>query len=619
MLVRAQIAVTRRKPRRTWRFLWHPVHVGGSPVSACAACFSSAKTGGREEKGRGWCDDRARSAPLPGRLDNRRPVVRFSPAWNGMSLMHAYRTHTCGASPPRRRGGGTARLSGWVHRKRDHGQLLFVDLRDHYGITQCVIDVSSPLFAAVDGLRLESVVVVDRTGRRALGRHGQPEPRTGEVELVIDAIELLSAAEPLPFPVNSDAEYPEEMRLALPLSRSAARAGARQHHAALACHRLDPPAHDRAGLYRVPDADPDRELARGGARLSGAEPAASGQVLCAAAGAAAVQAIADGRRVRPLFPDRAVLPRRGQPRRPLAGRVLPARFRDVVRHAGGRVRGDRAGIARRVRGIRRRPGGDARRRFRASPIADAMLKYGTDKPDLRNPLVIADVVRGVRRLGVPRLPARSSRTAASVRAIPAPGSASRPRSSFQDRMDAWAKAEMAAPGLGYIIFEPGERGPAGRGPIAQQPRARARSRRSARRAGRRRRRCGVFRRRAEAERVQPLAGAARIRIGQELGLDRAEDAFRFCWIIDFPMYERNEETGQIEFSHNPFSMPQGGLEALETQDPLTIIALPVRHRLQRRRAVVGRDPQPSSRHHVQGLRDRRLFGGTRSRRGSAAC
>ena len=145
----------------------------------------------------------------------------------------------------------------------------------------------------------------------------------------------------------------------LPLPRSAARAGARQHHAAQPCHRLDPPAHAGAGLHRVPDADPDRRLARGRARLPGAEPAASRHLLRAAAGAAAVQAAADGRRVRPLFPDRPVLPRRGRPGRPLARRVLPARFRDVVRDPGGCLRRDRAGAARRLRGIRARPRGDA--------------------------------------------------------------------------------------------------------------------------------------------------------------------------------------------------------------------------------------------------------------------
>jgi len=200
--------------------------------------------------------------------------------------------------------------------------------------------------------------------------------------------------------------------------------------------------------------------------------------------------------------------------------------------------------------------------------ADAALKYGTDKPDLRNPLVIADV-SDVFAGSKFRAFKRIVENGGVVRAIPAPGSASRPRSSFQDRMDAWAKSEMGAPGLGYIILETGDDGPVGRGPIANnlEPEEVAAIARAAGLDG------GdvVFFAagpRAEAER---LAGAARTRIGHELGLVE-EGTYRFCWIVDFPMYERNEETGHIEFSHNPFSMPQGGLEALESMDPLDILA-----------------------------------------------
>jgi len=200
--------------------------------------------------------------------------------------------------------------------------------------------------------------------------------------------------------------------------------------------------------------------------------------------------------------------------------------------------------------------------------ADAALKYGTDKPDLRNPLVIADVSE-VFAGSKFRAFKRIVENGGVVRAIPAPGSASRPRSSFQDRMDAWAKSEMGAPGLGYIILETGDDGPVGRGPIANnlEPEEVAAIARAAGLDG------GdvVFFAagpRAEAER---LAGAARTRIGHELGLVEEGD-YRFCWIVDFPMYERNEETGHIEFSHNPFSMPQGGLEALESMDPLDILA-----------------------------------------------
>ena len=201
-------------------------------------------------------------------------------------------------------------------------------------------------------------------------------------------------------------------------------------------------------------------------------------------------------------------------------------------------------------------------------FADAALKYGTDKPDLRNPLVIADVSEVFAGSNF-RAFKRVVESGGVVRAIPAPGSASRPRSSFQDRMDAWAKSEMGAPGLGYIILEGNDQELAGRGPIANNL-APDEIVKLARLAGVSAGDVVFFAAGSKSE-AEKLAGAARTRIGQELGLIE-EGTFRFCWIVDFPMYERSEETGQIEFSHNPFSMPQGGLEALETQDPLSILA-----------------------------------------------
>jgi aspartyl-tRNA synthetase len=202
--------------------------------------------------------------------------------------------------------------------------------------------------------------------------------------------------------------------------------------------------------------------------------------------------------------------------------------------------------------------------------SEALLKYGSDKPDLRNPLVIADVskVFGGSKFRAFR---RIVENGGVVRAIPAPGSASRPRSSFQDRMDAWAKSEMGAPGLGYIILErePDGQRVTGRGPIANnlEPEEIAKIAELTGLDG------GdvVFFAAGPKAEVENLSGAARIRIGEELGVIE-EGAFRFCWIVDFPMYELTEETGAIDFSHNPFSMPQGGLEALDNEDPLAILA-----------------------------------------------
>ena len=482
--------------------------------------------------------------------------------------MHAYRTHTCGALRLVD-AGITARLSGWVHRKRDHGQLLFVDLRDHYGITQCVIDVSSPLFGQVDALRLESVVSV--TGRIVKRSPDTINPNlaTGEVELVIAELELLSAADPLPFPVNSDAEYPDEMRLAYRfldlrrervhaniMLRSHVIAAIRRHMLAQGFTEFQTPvltasSPEGARDYLVPS-----RLHPGTFYALPQAPQQFKQLLMVAGFDRYFQ-------IAPCFRDEASRADRSP------GEFYQLDFEmsfvtqedvfaaiEPVLHAVFEEFG-------RGRAVTPPP-------FPRITFADAALKYGTDKPDLRNPLVIADVsevfagskFRAFRRI---------VENGGVVRAIPAPGSASRPRSSFQDRMDAWAKSEMDAPGLGYIILERGETdaNPVGRGPIANNLEPHEVSR-IAELAGMS---AGdvVFFAAGPKAGAERLAGAARTRIGNELGLVE-EGAFRFCWIVDFPMYERNEESGQIEFSHNPFSMPQGGLEALLAKDPLEILA-----------------------------------------------
>jgi len=481
--------------------------------------------------------------------------------------MHAYRTHTCGA-PRLADTGITARLSGWVHRKRDHGQLLFIDLRDHYGITQSVIDVSSPLFPAAEALRLESVVTV--TGRIAARSADTVNPNlpTGEVELVIAALEVQSAAETLPFPVNSEAETPEDMRLtnrfldlrrermhANIMLRSQVVAAIRRHMLAQGFIEFQTPiltasSPEGARDYLVPS-----RLHPGTFYALPQAPQQFKQLLMVAGFDRYFQ-------IAPCFRDEATRADRSPQFYQLDFEMSFVTQEDVF-----------AAIEPVLHGVFEEFGGGRAVTpppFPRITFADAALKYGTDKPDLRNPLVIADVSE-VFATSKFRAFRRIIENGGVVRAIPAPGSASRPRSSFQDRMDAWAKSEMGAPGLGYIILEPGEPGasPVGRGPIANnlEPHEIARiAELAAVEAGD----VVFFAAGAKAE-AERLAGAARTRIGHELGLVE-QGTFRFCWIVDFPMYERIEETGQIDFSHNPFSMPQGGLEALETKDPLEILA-----------------------------------------------
>ena len=480
--------------------------------------------------------------------------------------MHAYRTHTCGALRLSD-AGQSARLSGWVHRKRDHGQLLFVDLRDHYGITQCVIDVSSPLFAAAETLRLESVVTM--TGRVTKRSEDTINPSlpTGEVELVIDALEVQSVAEPLPFPVNTDAEYPEDMRLTyrfLDLRREDIHAKMMLRSAVIASIRrrmieqgftefqtpiLTADSPEGARPYLVPS-----RIHPGEFYALPQAPQQFKQLLM-------VSGFDRYFQIAPCFRDEAARADRA-----------PGEFYQLDFEMSFVTQEDVfAAIEPVLHGVFEEFG--TGRAVTPAPFprikyADAMLNYGSDKPDLRNPLVIADVSAVFAQSNF-RAFKRIVEGGGVVRAIPAPNSASRPRSSFQDKMDAWAKSDMAAPGLGYITLEGSKAELAGRGPIANNlsPDELAEI---ARLAGVGAGDVVFFAAGAKAE-AERLAGAARMRVGQALGLIE-EGAFRFCWVVDYPMYERSEETGQIEFSHNPFSMPQGGLDALQTQDPLQILA-----------------------------------------------
>jgi aspartyl-tRNA synthetase len=480
--------------------------------------------------------------------------------------------------------GQTVRLSGWVHRKRDHGQLLFIDLRDHYGITQCVIDISSPLFTVADALRLESVVTLTGPIAARSPETVNPKLDTGEVELVIAELAVLSMAELLPFPVNSEAETPEDMRLAyrfLDLRRERMHANIMLRAQVIASIRrrmvdqgftefqtpiLTADSPEGARPYYVPS-----RLHPGEFYALPQAPQQFKQLLMVAGFDRYFQ-------IAPCFRDEASRADRA-----------PGEFYQLDFEMSFVTQEDVfAAIEPILYGVFEEFGNS--RTVTSAPFpriaySDAMLKYGTDKPDLRNPLVIADVsevfvgskFRAFRRI---------VESGGVVRAISAPGAASRPRSSFLDKMDEWAKSEMGAPGLGYVIFERGKPEPPesfgskaerelyepmlfGRGPIANNL-EREEIVKLAQLTGLDGGDVVFFAAGTKIE-AERLAGQARTRIASELGLVE-EGAFCFCWITDFPMYELNEETGKIDFSHNPFSMPQGGMQVLENEDPLSILA-----------------------------------------------
>jgi aspartyl-tRNA synthetase len=474
--------------------------------------------------------------------------------------MHVYRTHTCGALRLAD-AGRTARLSGWVHRKRDHGQLLFIDLRDHYGITQCVIDISSPLFAAADALRLESVISVAGRVTARSAETLNPRLDTGEVELVIAEIDIQSAAEPLPFPVNTEAEYPEDIRLTyrfLDLRRERVHANIMLRSQVIASIRrrmiehgftefqtpiLTADSPEGARPYYVPS-----RLHPGQFYALPQAPQLFKQLLMVAGFDRYFQ-------IAPCFRDEASRADRA-----------PGEFYQLDFEMSFVTQEDVfAAIEPVLHGVFEEFAGDRRvspAPFRRIAYADAILNYASDKPDLRNPIVIEDATETFRGSGFRVFAGMvASDPNLRVRAIPAPGGGNR---AFCDRMNSWAQQE-GQPGLGYIFFRDGE----GAGPIARSlgP-ARTETLRIALGLGDG---DAVFFVAGLPSELSPFASAARLKIGEELGLT-AKDCFEFCWVTDFPMYEVNEETGEIDFSHNPFSMPQGGLRALETQDPLTINA-----------------------------------------------
>ena len=491
--------------------------------------------------------------------------------------MHAYRTHTAGALRAADTG-KTVRLSGWIHRKRDHGGLVFIDLRDHYGLTQLVISPETPGFDVIERLRAESVIRVDGEVVARSAETVNANRPTGEVEVRVRAVEVLSEAAELPLPVFGEPDYPEEIRLKhryldlrretlhrnivlrskvihsirsrmieqgfleyqTPILTASSPEGARDF---LVPSRLHP-----TKFYALPQAPQQFKqllMVSGFDRYFQIAPCFRDEDLRADRSLefyqldvemsfvtqedvfAAIEPVmhgvftefAEGKRVSAIDETRS----------------YADDFGKVVEHKG----------------------------FERLTFNQSMARYGTDKPDLRNPIVMQDVSERFRGGGFGLFARILEDEKNAVWAIPAPKGGSR---AFCDRMNSWAQGE-GQPGLGYIFWSEDQGGWGG--PIAKNlgPDAtQALMDQIGMGKG-----DAAFFVAGDPKAFVKFAGLARTKVGADLGLVD-EDQFKFCWIVDFPMFEWSEEEQKVDFSHNPFSMPQGGLDALLTQDPLTIRA-----------------------------------------------
>ena len=474
--------------------------------------------------------------------------------------MHAYRTHTCGALRAAD-AGQTVRLSGWIHRKRDHGGLLFVDLRDHYGLTQLVLAPGTPGFEVIEHTRAESVIRVDGEVVARTSETVNPNLPTGEIEIRVKAVELMSAAAELPLPVFGEPEYPEEIRLKhryldlrreslhknivlrskvihsirnrmieqgfleyqTPILTASSPEGARDF---LVPSRLHP-----SKFYALPQA-----------------PQQFKQLLMVAGFDRYFQ-------IAPCFRDEDLRADRSLEFYQLDVEMSFVTQEDVFAAIEPVMHGVFTEFSE-GKAVTPYP-------FPRIPYKEAISKYGSDKPDLRNPLVMQEVSDHFRGGGFGLFARILETEKNAVWAIPAPKAGSR---AFCDRMNSWAQGE-GQPGLGYIFWSEDQGGWGG--PIAKNlggEKTDAVMGQLGLGQG-----DAAFFVAGDPKVFYKFAGSARTKVGTELNLID-EGRFEFVWIVDFPMFEWNDDEKRVDFSHNPFSMPQGEMEALETQDPLDILA-----------------------------------------------
>ncbi len=480
--------------------------------------------------------------------------------------MNKYRTHNCNQLRLEDAGSKVS-LAGWINRKRDHGNVLFVDLRDHYGVTQCVIEkTNTKLLNLVDSLRVETVIKIDGTVIKREPDTINKSLNTGTVEIAVDNVEVLSEAKELPMPVFGENDYPEEIRL---------------KYRFLDIRREE--LHKNIVL-RSSIISHIRKLMSDAGFLEMQTP-----ILTASS---------------PEGARDYLVPSRIHPGKFYALPQAPQQFKQLIM-AGGFDKYFQIAPCFRDEDARadRSPGEfyqlDMEMAFveqddvfnAIEPIlhsvfttfsdfnvtetpfprityADAMSRYGTDKPDLRNPINISNLTKEFNDDKVEFSAFKKIiEEGGEVIGIPAPDSSQKPRSFF-DNLNNWARKEMDAAGLGYIVFDKSSSGVEGKGPIAKFIPSEIQEmilNKAGLKAG-----DSIFFACAKGKEVYDIAAAARDKIAIDLDLIE-KGVFKFCWIVDFPMYEKDKETGKIDFSHNPFSMPQGGLEALNNSDPLNVL------------------------------------------------
>ena len=493
--------------------------------------------------------------------------MRFSPAFLNPQnrIMHRYRSHKCGELRESDIG-KDVRVSGWCHRIRDHGGLLFIDLRDHYGITQCVADPDSPAFSQAEKLRSEWVVKIDGKVRKRPAGTENPELPTGLVEVFISEIEVLGPAGELPVPVFGDQEYPEETRLKyrfLDLRRDRLHANVMKRGAIIDSIRrrmkeggffefqtpiLTASSPEGARDYLVPS-----RIHPGKFYALPQAPQQFKQLIMVAGFDRYFQ-------IAPCFRDEDARADRS-----------PGEFYQLDIEMSFVTQQDVFDAVEPVmRGVFEEFAGSkpVTKKFPLIAYADALRDYGTDKPDLRNPIKMQNVTEAFKGSGFKIFAGMiAADPKVEVWAIPAPKGGNR---AFCDRMNSWAQGE-GQPGLGYIFWREGEEG--GAGPLAKN--------------------IGPERTKQIADQLKltigdacffvagkpkdfvKFSGLARTMVGTELGMI-AKDRFDFCWIVDFPMFEWNEEDKKIDFSHNPFSMPNVAAEeflALDAKDQEKILGL----------------------------------------------